>query len=154
MRKTIQSVCIALIGYSGPILANSGTPTFNECSITVSTVQKRGHLKFPTIESRRYASQLKLAARQPVNFSGHYVLATWGCGSGCVMGAAIDARTGWVTMLPFTVSDWPLDVAEPISFRKNSCLLIVQGSRNEQGHGTYYYRFSGRRFDLDKAVEP
>ena len=153
MRKIIQSACIALVGYSGSILAGPGIPTFNECSRAISTVQKRGILKFPTVESRKYASQLRLAAKDPINFSGHYVFATWGCGSGCVMGGAIDTKTGRVTMLPFTISDWPLDVTEPVSFRKNSCLLIVRGSRNEQGHGTYYYRFSGKAFDLDKAVE-
>ncbi len=105
-------------------------------------------LKLVGTESRRYASQLRQASRQPVDFAGHFVLATWGCGAGCVMGAAIDAHSGSVSMLPFTVSDWPLEVSEPLAYRPDSRLLVVQGSRNEQGHGTYYYEFDGRRFKL------
>ena len=36
-----------------------------------------------------------------VNFAGHYVLTTWGCGSGgCVEGAVIDALTGDIVWLP------------------------------------------------------
>jgi hypothetical protein len=69
------------------------------------------------------------------------------------MAAAIDAHTGAVTMLPFTVSEWPLEVTDPLSYRKNSSLLIVRGSRNEQGQGTYYYRFDGKTFELLRAVE-
>jgi hypothetical protein len=98
--------------------------------------------------SRQYRTQLTAAASQPINFAGHFILAQWGCGAGCVMAAAIDAKTGKVAMLPFTVSDWPLDVTEPISFRKDSALLIVQGSRNERAHGIYYYRFDGTQFRL------
>lgn len=38
---------------------------------------------------------------QLVNFAGHYILTTWGCGSGgCVDGAIIDAKSGDVFWLP------------------------------------------------------
>jgi hypothetical protein len=104
-------------------------------------------------ETRRYATQLREAQKHPVDFAGHFVLATWGCRAGCVMGAAIDAKTGAVAMLPFTVSDWPLDVTDPLSYRKDSSLLVIRGSRNEKGSGTYYYHFDGRKFRLVKAIE-
>ena len=67
------------------------------------------------------------------------------------MGGVVNAQNGVVNMLPFSVSDWPLNVTEPLSFRKDSCLLVVRGSRNEQGHGTYYYKFKGNGFELLKA---
>lgn len=102
---------------------------------------------------RRYATKLSEARHGPVDFAGHFVMATWGCGAGCVMAAAIEKTSGVVTMLPFTVSDWPLDVTEPLSYRKDSSLLIIRGSRNEKGHGTYYYTFDGKAFRLLKAVE-
>lgn len=36
-----------------------------------------------------------------VNFAGHYILTTWGCGSGgCIDGAIIDAKSGDVFWLP------------------------------------------------------
>ncbi|MEM5437118.1 hypothetical protein [Paraburkholderia diazotrophica] len=120
---------------------------------TPETVQKQARLKLTTAETRRYATQLREVQKHPVDFAGHFVMASWGCGAGCVTAAAIDVRTGAVTMVPFTVSDWPLDVTEPLSFRKDSCLLIVRGSRNEKGRGTYYYRFDGKYFRLLKAIE-
>jgi len=55
--------------------------------------------------------------------------------------------------LPFTVSDWPLDVTEPLSYRKDSFLIVVRGSRSETGHGTYHFNFDGKHFRLLKAVE-
>ncbi len=46
--------------------------------------------------SRRYRTQLKDWAREQPNFAGHYILATWGCGTGCTEIAVIDAMTGKV----------------------------------------------------------
>ena len=70
------------------------------------------------------------------------------------MAAAIDKKSGRIVPLPFTVSDWPLDVSEPIEYRANSCVVIVKGSRNESNeHGTYYYAFNGTSFHL-RATAP
>jgi hypothetical protein len=64
------------------------------------------------------------------------------------MGAAIDARTGAVAWLPFTVCCWNIDVKTPLEYRRDSRMLIVHGSRDEQGPGgdTHYYAFDGQRF--------
>jgi hypothetical protein len=99
-------------------------------------------------KNRMYASRLRLASREPVNFSGRYILAAWGCGASCVMGAAIDAKTGAVIWLPFTVCCWNLEITEPLEYRRDSRLLIVHGSLDEKGDGseTHYYDFDGRRF--------
>jgi hypothetical protein len=35
-----------------------------------------------------------------VNFASHYIITTWGCGSGCVSGAMVDIRDGNVYPLP------------------------------------------------------
>ncbi|WP_157696075.1 hypothetical protein [Caballeronia temeraria] len=126
-------------------------PRFAEYPSAVEMARKPVKPRLTTNETRRYATQLSDAARHGVNFAGHFILAEWGCGAGCVMAAAIDARTGKVVMLPFTVSDWPLDIAEPLAYRKDSRLLIVRGSRDERGRGTYYYRFDGAAFQLIEA---
>src|SRR4051794_13500037 len=44
--------------------------------------------------SRSYRTQLTEWAREKPNFAGHYILATWGCGTGCAEIAIIDAITG------------------------------------------------------------
>ena len=46
--------------------------------------------------SRMYRTQLRGWAKEKPNFAGHYILATWGCGTGCTQIAIIDARTGKV----------------------------------------------------------
>jgi hypothetical protein len=99
-------------------------------------------------KSREYASALRTASHQPTNFAGRYVLATWGCGASCIMGAAIDAKTGAVAWVPFTVCCWNLEITEPLEYRRESRLLIVHGSLDEQGAGSavHYYEFDGTRF--------
>lgn len=102
--------------------------------------------RLDTRQAKRYATELREAAKSPADFAGHFKLATWGCGAGCVMAAAINTRSGRVVFLPFTVSDWPLSVQEPLSYRQDSCLLKVQGRRNEAQQGVYFYRFDGGEF--------
>jgi len=46
--------------------------------------------------SRMYRTQLRGWATEKANFAGHYILATWGCGTGCTQIAVIDALTGKV----------------------------------------------------------
>jgi hypothetical protein len=122
---------------------------FADCPAVVKSQHTVPHLLFSDARARQYRSAIREASKQPVDFAGHYVLAQWGCGSGCVMAAAIDTTSGRVTSLPFSVSDWPLDVTEPLKYQADSCLLVIRGSRNESAeHGTYYYVFDGKRFTL------
>ena len=46
--------------------------------------------------SRMYRTLLTGWATEKPNFAGHYILATWGCGTGCTQIAVIDALTGKV----------------------------------------------------------
>jgi hypothetical protein len=129
-------------------------PTFADCPASVEAKHGAPRVVFADSLARQYRTVIRDAAKRPIDFAGHYTLATWGCGSGCVMAAAIDAKTGRATSLPFTVSDWPMDVTEPLSYHVDSCLLIVRGSRDESAeHGTYYYVFDGTAFRL-RAAEP
>lgn len=64
------------------------------------------------------------------------------------MSFALDKKTGKVIWLPFTVCCWD-DVkpgAMPLSFKPDSRLLIVVGSRNEEGSGFYYYELKNEKF--------
>lgn len=99
-------------------------------------------------QDREFRGQLQRAARMRPNFAGHYVLATFGCGASCTMAGALDARTGRVTWLPFTVCCGNHGDKEPIEFRLDSALLIVRGMRNEAGDGTYYYTIANGSFRL------
>lgn len=143
----------AILGAQICTANQSSPPRFEDYSAAQETITP-GHK--PVIVgkmSRRYASVLRDAAERPPDFAGHYVLASWGCGASCVMAAAIDAKTGTVIWLPFTVCCWPLEITEPLEFKIDSHLLIVRGSRNEKGGGVYYYLLDNQRFTLLLAIE-
>jgi len=98
--------------------------------------------------SRNYATRLRAAAHDSPNFAGRYILTAWGCGASRLMAAAIDAKTGNVAWLPFTVCCWDSNITEPLEYHRDSRLLIVHGSRDEKGMGseTNFYLFNGTRF--------
>jgi hypothetical protein len=114
----------------------------------VSYTGPHAGIRLQGAKSRLYASQLRIASHQAINFSGRYILTTWGCGASCVMGGAIDAKTGTVIWMPFTVCCWNLEIMEPLEYRPDSRLLIVHGSLNEKGAGSevHYYHFDGQHF--------
>jgi hypothetical protein len=46
--------------------------------------------------SMQYRTQLRAWARERPDFAGHYIVASWGCGTGCTQLAIIDAVSGRV----------------------------------------------------------
>ena len=107
-------------------------------------------------KDQEFRGKLRAAAKsQKPNFAGHYILTTWGCGGGCVMGAVIDARTGKVYWWEFTVCCWPEtdDNFKPIDFRADSRLIIFSGLRNEKegDDGAHFYVFDNGQFKFLKT---
>jgi hypothetical protein len=102
-----------------------------------------------------YRSRLSEVARQRPDFAGHYVLVLWGCGAECLMGAAIDVRSGRVTWLPGdTICCWfsgPQEQAQdidPVRYRLHSRLLVLNGLRGEREGdlGQRYHAIRDGRF--------
>jgi len=102
-------------------------------------------------DAKTYRTQLQNAAKGGVNFAGDHVLATWGCGGQCLMGAVINARSGHVQFLPGTICCW-IEAGEdinPIEFEVGSDLLVLTGLVNEEEPmARHSYDFSGRAFRL------
>jgi hypothetical protein len=95
-------------------------------------------VKLVTEEDRSFATRLRAAAKQPVNFAGHYILTTWGCGAECLGGAVIDARSGKVTFLPYSVCCW--GEGEPFYYRRDSRLIVFSGVLNEESpKGAHFF---------------
>jgi len=91
---------------------------------------------------------LRTAARGDADFAGHWVLAKIGCGASCIQAAAIDKASGHVVWFPTTICCWPLAVTEPLTYRRDSRLLLVQGELNETGTASSRaFLFDGVRFD-------
>ena len=68
--------------------------------------------------ARAFRTRTREAMAGGVNFAGHYVVATWGCGTECMGGHIVDARTGRA------VADLPFN-AVFLSVRPDSRLLTV-----------------------------
>jgi len=100
-----------------------------------------------TKNDRMYRTRLSNAAKEKPNFAGHYIITAWGCGASCLMGAAIDAKTGKVHWWDFSVCCWDESVEDPINFRLDSSLIVFSGLRNEKGSkGQYYYKIEHGKF--------
>lgn len=141
--NTLIAFCIAWL-----CLSANAAPQFKD----YAAARYEGRVRQVRIEggkSRKFATALRGSEGRRANFAGRFVLASWGCGASCVMGAAIDAKSGDVYWLPFTVSNWGFDVSQPLEFRRDSRLLVVHGSRDERGIGseTSYYLFDGGKFE-------
>jgi hypothetical protein len=93
--------------------------------------------------------------RRP-NFAGHYYVATWGCGTTCVWGGIVEAKSGRIVELP-SVSGWfdTHDKFEAIDFRHNSGLLVLSGARNEEKRdmGRHYYVLQNGKLRWLKTIK-
>lgn len=143
--------------------APARAPRFEDFPAVLAPPARNAPVVLATAEARRYRTRLREAAAQPPNFAGHYVLATWGCGTDCLMGAAVNTRSGRVTFMPgpicciFAAADETLD---KIEYRADSALLVLTGMRDEDPKdlGRHYYRMERDRFvhllDIPVAARP
>jgi len=143
--------CMALGLEAGDYSAAS-RPRFEAFAVPKEGPRKTAPLRLSK-EDRCYRTRLRAGAQEVPNFAGHFIVAVWGCGASCQMGAAIDAKTGRVHWLPGTVCCWDSSVEEdptlgaPILFRPDSRLMILSGYLDEKGiKGTHYFEFTGGRF--------
>lgn len=109
-----------------------------------------------TADVRSFKTRLRAAAKERPNFAGHYIVTTWGCGTGCDSGAIIDAKTGRVYWFPFAIGqDYEAgEEFNPVEFRADSKLIIFNGvrvDRDEKG-GARFYKFEDGRFILLKFI--
>jgi hypothetical protein len=138
-------------------------PSFSRYAATV----EKGHARSIDFNNdagaRTMRTRLSEALSGGINFAGHYIVASWGCGTGCISGAIIEAKTGKVY--------WPLPLNalsvwydgqnyadEPIAFHKNSRLLIISGSPGgkdndpDKPNGKYYYEWKANGLHLVKYI--
>ncbi len=78
-------------------------------------------------QAKTYRTRLREGAEGGPNFSGHYTVVIWGCGSNCQNFAIINARTGKVYFYPGMTSygmlyriDSNLIITDPISAQDTS----------------------------------
>jgi len=136
--------------------AQTGAPRFSDYPVNENYTGKTAPLVL-TGEARTFRTRLREAAKEKPNFAGHFIVTSWGCGTECVMGAIIDAKTGRVFMLPTSLCCWGANVDEkfkPVEFRVNSNLIVLSGARNEKEGdlATRFYKFEKNRLTLIKSI--
>jgi hypothetical protein len=102
-------------------------------------VSKRAH---------EFRTAIRDGAKAGPNFAGHYTVVSWGCGSSCFQLAVVDAITGRVYDAPFSVMTYPLSVEDPLHYRVNSSLLVLQGCPEEDNCATRFYRWDNGKLTL------
>jgi hypothetical protein len=104
--------------------------------------------------ARLYRTTIREQAREGPNFAGRYTVATWGCGTGCLQFAVVDARTGRVYFHPQAevVGAVTYQDEERLQFRRDSRLFIVSGQLlgrdGPEVEGKFYYEWRDNRFRL------
>jgi hypothetical protein len=162
--RTMKAVALILLVLTLTTLADGqDVPKFSRYKVAVekSRIAKIDFKKNP--HARTYRTRLSEALRGGVNFAGRYVIAGWGCGTGCTNAAVIDTRTGTIhwpeefSNVDASYGDSYSDIQ--LDFKKNCRLLIIHGrpgTANESGPsgptGDYYFEWRGDRFRQLKVV--
>jgi hypothetical protein len=164
MRIKIALQTALFLAFSSVGFAQSTTPAFTQYAAKVERIRNvKVNLKSHK-NARTFRTNLRNAARGGVNFAGHYILTTWGCGTNCSQSAIIDARNGKVFFpdqlegAGFGFCELP-DDTEPIVYKADSRLLVLSGFKGgdlnlENGRcGIYYLEWAGTNFKQVQFVE-
>ncbi len=139
---------IAFFLFTGSDQSNAKTLRFDDFPASVIQPSYIVKPRIISAQDRLYRSALQHVDLSRPIFAGHYAFFHTGCGTSCLVAAAIDIRSGYISWLPFTISapgDAPIDW-QPLEYRLDSTLLIVNGGRNEIGDGRYFYNFHHDHF--------
>lgn len=100
--------------------------------------------------ARRYKAAITLAMKEPKNFSGHYRVVTWGCGTDCRGFAIINKLSGVAYTLPGLeyVSGVMGNEEDRLNFRVDSRLFVITGLLNDSEEGKFYYLWEKEKLKL------
>lgn len=138
-------------------------PSFKSYAVKVGRKESKQPDLASNKNARMFRTNLRNAAKEGVNFAGHYVFTTWGCGTSCLESAIIDARTGKV-FFPSILQgvgagfcDLP-DDTETLVYKSDSRLLILSGFKGgaqndaNEGCGIFYFEWTGANFKQIKFI--
>lgn len=149
-------ICLLPLVAISSELAAEGIPQFRDYRVEVYSGPVRGPDLSSHPDARTYRTRLRNAAEGQVNFAGELVLTYWGCGTTCVDGAVLNAKTGQIHFLPHNLCCWG-DVDEgfrPIEIRPYSRLIVLAGLRDEvEPMGAHFYEFRDGAFHFVKTIE-
>lgn len=161
-RTSYLMMGLLLFAMAGFVLGQtSRLPSFDRYSSRVVSVKSKAPNLRTHKDAKLFRTALRNAAKEGVNFGGHFVLTNWGCGASCQVGAIIDAKTGEVffpnQLQGFWSQDWN-GKPEAFGFQQNSRLLMFLGfepgdyNGQRQLYGYHIYRWTGRSLKKIKYI--
>lgn len=82
---------------------SAALPSFDQFRVTQVFSGKPAKPVLRTADDRMFRTKISDGAKDGPNFAGHYTIAAWGCGAGCVQMVLIDAVDGRIYRAPFQV---------------------------------------------------
>lgn len=147
-------VLVVALAASGAAWAQ-GAPAFADYPSAALFSGRNATPILATRDARLYRTMIRNAAREKPNFDGHFIVASWGCGTDCEMGAVIDAVSGKIISLP-VVAGSPEEASAQsghFDFRLDSRLLVMNGMIGEEPPmGSHYFEFDGAQLTPIKTI--
>ena len=78
--------------------------------------------------------------RDEIDFGGHYILSTFGCGASCIMGFMIDVRDGKIYDLPLGEENSCLFAEDRVVCKSTSKLFVAGICKRSIEDKTVYYK--------------
>ena len=133
-----------------PTIKSNQKPSFESYPAKVLQIGTTPKLVLTTKSAKKYKTVIADQSGKEANFAGHYLVATWGCGTDCRGFAIINKQTGMVYTMPNVelVAGVMGNDEERISFRPDSRLFIITGLINDGNEGKFYYLWTGNKLQL------
>lgn len=127
-------------------------PQFADYPAAPAVIEKRAALKLNSAFARKYRTALREGLRDyPIEFAGRYVVVTFGCGTTCMFGGWVDAKTGEAFGMPGILDTFgPFGVETPLVLRTDSRLVITLGAASSDNTRpeASYYEWTGAKLSL------
>lgn len=154
----LLACCLCLVPGLGAQKPPGKLPDFADYPVQEIYKGKPARPRIVTRYQNEFRTRIREDMEQKVNFAGHYIVATWGCGTGCMQFALVDAVSGQVYDPPMKSVSYhfgpdpdkgPQKFPDMVNMKPESALLVVEGCQSESEKcGRYYYRFEKDRFTL------
>ena len=157
----VSLIVIILFCLAGAAAAqNKPLPQFRDFPTRDKFAGKPARPKLNSKRARLFRTNIKDQTAEGANFAGHFRIATWGCGSGCIQFAIIDVQTGDVYFPPDveTVMVFLDQDDEPLQYQVSSRLLVVLGHKEKTNwqhgeEGKFFYEWKNQRLVLIRKVK-
>jgi hypothetical protein len=137
-----------------PLMVSAVEPRFEDYKVKQDFQGKLAIPRFINKDHRRFQTAIREGAKEGPNFSGHYTIVSWGCGTACSALAVVDSNSGEVFDGPFGPSSrasvsWgppPFMEDSGLYHNINSRLLVVIGCPSDTNCGKHFYEWKNNQF--------